>query len=399
MNAKQIKAFMKRVTARYANNSPFAAMREDEIEQRIRANQVFLYNSEGDLWNGSNGDFVGLAIARLLDRKLTLRDFAQRHFTFDPGMIYISHFLFDHRQELPARFPDESRLDLLLGPIRDRFTSVRIAVEFYPEDVAVKLAIHSAGWWKIMTKVSAFAEIKNVYSNDSGPLQGLSYDPAENANLLVIKENFLHAEDRRFILGELADALTIGATFANHYSIYNKDDKWSGMSIRGYKRDDPGFIEKPTEMSKAWKLEHPDLLNLHVKDTNIRYCFGFLMHCLHTRLSTELERVRILRLEPHGEILRHCDIQDKDAGLADGKIARFHVPLKTNNTTFRSWNTDGICDTLQMPLDSLCYLDHRKPHAVINDGDADRLHLIVDVYSNETIRDLVRSSYAKRRQI
>lgn len=49
-------------------------------------------------------------------------------------------------------------------------------------------------------------------------------------------------------------------------------------------------------------------------------------------LDGEVHRVRFMRLAPGGgELTRHTDQVDPDAGNSLGALARLHFPLKTNN--------------------------------------------------------------------
>jgi hypothetical protein len=42
-----------------------------------------------------------------------------------------------------------------------------------------------------------------------------------------------------------------------------------------------------------------------------------------------------------------------------------------------------------LPERALCYLDTRKPHAVINPGAADRIHLVIDTYAGPELRRMI----------
>lgn len=379
-NPKEIKKFMKRALRKFDNGSPFSAMREDEITKKLVDEQLFEHRKPT----------VGIATARELDRRLTMRDFAQRQYTFAPGTIYISDFVFDESAT-------ESDFEIVFERIAHKFLNHWISVEFYAEDTRLVNFFQKKAFEKVLTKVSAFAEIKVVYSNCFAPTQSLwnqvKESPEEEATLLTVHEQFFKPTDITTSLAELHVALQAsGLEFAPHYSIYNKDQAWSGLSIRGYDFDDPRFIEKPTEMSKKWKKENPHLLERECQETRLAHPFFYTLAFLKARLSSKLERVRVLRLSK-GNIYRHCDIQDKDAGLADGKIARFHVPLITNEgVTFHSWDSDGNQLKMKMRVGDLCYLDHRKPHAVSNERDEDRFHLVVDIYSDERVREMIRSA-------
>ena len=76
-------------------------------------------------------------------------------------------------------------------------------------------------------------------------------------------------------------------------------------------------------------------------------------------------------------------------GIADNKLMRIHVPIKTNpNVEFTSWSTKGTKDIVNMTEGSCWYLDIRKPHMAINKGDNWRTHLVIDVVANNQVRDL-----------
>ena len=36
------------------------------------------------------------------------------------------------------------------------------------------------------------------------------------------------------------------------------------------------------------------------------------------------------------------------------------------------------------------FLDTRRPHTAVNDGDDIRIHLVADVFTNDAVRELVR---------
>jgi hypothetical protein len=110
-----------------------------------------------------------------------------------------------------------------------------------------------------------------------------------------------------------------------------------------------------------------------------------------TRLSKP-HRIRLMRLAPGGgELQRHTDQVDKDTGVEDGKLMRFHFPIITNpQVDFTSWDMRGRMHIVNMQLGEAWYLDTRKPHRAVNAGDSERIHLVVDVEANDAIRALLR---------
>lgn len=181
--------------------------------------------------------------------------------------------------------------------------------------------------------------------------------------------------------------------FSDHYSTYNLRHSWSAIAFRGYGgRTD--VIEKPAEMSKRWKAEHPDMMGWKLEDTPLREAVPevealLLWFAQFGVLRQDFHRVRIMRLKPGGgELARHADITDPDAGTAEGKIVRLHLPLVTNEKViFQSWTLDGKMIERHFPAGKWFYLDTRKAHRAVNGGTTDRLHLVVDIPSTPSIRE------------
>ena len=95
-----------------------------------------------------------------------------------------------------------------------------------------------------------------------------------------------------------------------------------------------------------------------------------------------------------GELARHADITDREAGTADGMISRFHIPIVTSPAVrFSGWTVRGERIDAAWPEGALCCLDQRKPHTVTNsDPELARVHLVIDAISNATIRSVLASA-------
>lgn len=186
--------------------------------------------------------------------------------------------------------------------------------------------------------------------------------------------------------------------WSQHYSDYNKRDSWSAFALRGFDAEDPSFIIKPEEMSKRWKKENPERLEASCCETIAARSFPETMK-LVDRIPAKKERVRMMRLAPKiGELGRHADITDRNAGTSDGKIARLHIPIVTDERCkFRTWSETGKESVSQVPVGSLWYLDVRKPHSVVNPSPKERIHLVVDVVCNEEIRKMIEASKKSKR--
>lgn len=165
----------------------------------------------------------------------------------------------------------------------------------------------------------------------------------------------------------------------NHYSAkYNAHNSWSAVALRGYGgRSD--LIMKPAEMPKAWKRNNPEKLKWQLKDTVARRQLPELEPII-AAVPGKKHRIRIMKLAPGGEIGRHSDSIDPDAGTTEGKLLRIHVPICTNSRVwFTSWDVHGSPTRIHMAEGEAWYLDTRKPHQVQNSGATDRVHLVMDV--------------------
>lgn len=86
--------------------------------------------------------------------------------------------------------------------------------------------------------------------------------------------------------------------------------------------------------------------------------------------ACELQAVRLLRLGPGARIREHRDYK---LGYEDGEV-RVHVPLTTNPGV--EFLLDGR--RVEMAPGEAWYLDFNRPHSVVNGGDGERVHLVVD---------------------
>ena len=82
-------------------------------------------------------------------------------------------------------------------------------------------------------------------------------------------------------------------------------------------------------------------------------------------------RVMLARLPAGGEVSRHSD------GEASHYIHKMHVPLITNKeTVFHVGNKSK-----NLPVGEIFEVNNKRIHAVKNDGEQDRIHLIFECYS------------------
>lgn len=346
----------------------FGLTKERDIADALASNKL--------VWTGKPP--VAVAIVQVTARPSEQQDFTQRKYTVPAGAVVVKAFA---ATQLEAGAKVLEAIEARAG------NGVALMVECFEEDDIAKQCVEAAGFHYMATKISAGSEIRGVYAKRlSSPLPPL---PAEDeVTLAVLEPDFVSADELRAIEAEL-DAY--GASgFAQHYSDYNKRKSWTSFALHGYS-DDPSFIIKPAEMSKSWKEEHPAEMELKVHLTSAAPKFPATMNVVQ-RLGLRLDRVRFMRLRSKdGELSRHADITDREAGTADGFVSRIHIPIRTSEAvTFFGWTARGRKMETTLPRGALCYLDQRKPHAVKNaDPALDRVHLVVDCFADEKLRALL----------
>jgi hypothetical protein len=240
--------------------------------------------------------------------------------------------------------------------------------------------------------IAASSELRGLYRGGQEEQAGAPL--IERRDLLgLARLGYLDTEPARAELDALAD----GLGWQDHYSHYNKRRSWSALALRGYGgRSD--FIEKPSEMAKAWQAENKPKLRWKIADTALRAqlpaCWALVEEIAESLRLSDLHRVRLMRLAPGGgELTRHADITDPDSGTSPGRIVRLHLPLQTNEQVrFRSWGIDGSQFGAHMGDGEVWYLDTRKPHTAKNGGACDRVHLVVDAAVTPEFAELLQNA-------
>ena len=158
---------------------------------------------------------------------------------------------------------------------------------------------------------------------------------------------------------------------------YNKQKRWTAISIIGYSSD-------PLEISKPSVLGASEVLG-DLQETPLAK--EFKIQDILDKFPGRTDRVRLMKLEKNSKITKHTDKVDKD--IKEYKILRLHIPIITNSeTTVYSWNTKKEMLQANMKMGECWYLDVSKAHAVTNGGLEDRIHLVIDVENNKNVRNL-----------
>ena len=164
---------------------------------------------------------------------------------------------------------------------------------------------------------------------------------------------------------------------------YSKGDDWTAISLRGY-GPTPLDILKPNVLKSKVKTETV------LQDTSLLEEDGFqVINDILAKIPSTFERVRFMKIKANSGIGKHSDRIDKDFGIEDDNIIRIHVPIRTNDQVeFCLWEgKEKLVNYLEEG--HYYYVDVRAPHAVINNSDVDRIHLVIDTYVNEDIRGLL----------
>lgn len=369
-------AFLKNCAALYRAEfkahtyGAFGLPKERDIADARAANQL--------MWtNGPDFKPAAVAIVRNASLASSHSDFAGRQARIEPGDIFV--------RSIAGRADGNAKLIAKLA-LMER----PIWIEGHVENEALVTQLQLLGFSRVMTKISASSDLKAMWLR-ANHLEGRlppALDPSDEPGVKVLREDFVSP----VMLGAIdAELKAIGAgDWAQHYSNYNKRSSWTSFALAGYDQDDPNFIIKPAEMSKDWKAKNPARMIAACLPTIMAKKFPAAMRIVD-RIPGRKQRVRFMRLGAGGgELSRHSDITDPEAGTRDGQIARLHIPIHTDpRCLFRSWGLDGAERRLHFPARALCYIDTRKPHAVVNPSEVERVHLVIDTYSGPELRRLI----------
>ena len=165
---------------------------------------------------------------------------------------------------------------------------------------------------------------------------------------------------------------------------YTKGEDWTAISFHGYGKD-PLDILKPGVLKSSVKID-TKLQYTTLNDEPVMKPINEILE----KLPCTYERVRFMKLVAGKVIGKHSDKIDKD--IESGNIVRIHVPIRTNEDvifTLYENARDKIGNEHNLKTGHFYYTDVSKPHAVRNNSNIDRIHLVVDCHTNSALRTLI----------
>jgi quercetin dioxygenase-like cupin family protein len=155
----------------------------------------------------------------------------------------------------------------------------------------------------------------------------------------------------------------------DHFVQQNYEGSWTVIPLRG-----------PRDAVHPVMMIYSDPNCTDFTDTPYLDSCSYIREVLAS-FQCPVNAVRLMRLTPGSVIKEHTDY---DLALEDGN-ARLHVPIVTNpGVEFR---LNGL--RVEMNEGECWYLRLSDPHSVVNRGNEDRTHLVIDVSVNSWLEALI----------
>lgn len=311
-----------------------------------------------------------VVIGRVLTRESIRTDFTGGNFVLPKGAFVATHI-----GRTPNLLPYTAKYDFVMA---------------YAEDRPLSLQLHAEGRGIWASRVTAAAEVINVWGPIGRPLLP-GYAPWDRATVTDMGQTW-SADLHSGALREL-DTVTGWDDDFPYYS----DGSWSAVCLKGFWPDEPGRGVKPAEMPRSWKMTNRAALSNVCDWTVLSKQLPHLTAMVRgIPWIAETERVRLLKMNAGGKLGRHSDITDRAGGTRDGQIVRFHIPLITDpSIKLITWDLNGARRETHLEPWRMYYLDARKPHAVVNPSTVNRVHLVIDAVSSPAIRERIADAYAR----
>lgn len=152
-----------------------------------------------------------------------------------------------------------------------------------------------------------------------------------------------------------------------HFNTHYYEGDWSGIALRS------------TPNAMLGGLYSDPTAKEFIDTAHLSRC-DYLPEVLKT-FECKLESARLLRLGAAAKIREHRDYK---MSFEDG-VARVHIPVQSNPQV--EFFLDG--KPVQMNEGEVWYLNLNLPHSVINHGDNERVHLVLDCIVNDWFRQII----------
>ena len=152
------------------------------------------------------------------------------------------------------------------------------------------------------------------------------------------------------------------AKWLPHFNTGYYSGNWSGLSLRS-----PGGNSNSLYPVSDKEYSDTDLMSTFPSVKKITEYF-----------ECNILSVRFLRLEKGGIIKEHFD---NALSYEDGEV-RLHIPIQTNSGV--EFTSNG--KSLLMNEGECWYINAGLPHSAANNGETDRIHLVIDCVVNDWIK-------------
>jgi hypothetical protein len=178
--------------------------------------------------------------------------------------------------------------------------------------------------------------------------------------------------DPERLAGDLQRLSTV--TWIEHFVRQNYEGDWSVIPLRG-----KAGATHPVMMI------YSDSTCREFADTPMLEACPYYREVLAT-FKAPLQAVRLMRLTAGSLIKEHTDY---DLSFEDGTV-RFHIAVTTNPYVEFYLNRERV----MLEAGSCWYLRLADPHSVANNGDTDRVHMVIDAGVNDWVAEVLRQAAA-----
>ena len=183
--------------------------------------------------------------------------------------------------------------------------------------------------------------------------------------------------DPQRLLSDLAVAEAMTRYHPHFVPEHNEGGEWKAISLvsRGGSLDANATMDDGRYRARV-SASDPDRAHAFKKTAILEHCPYF--NEVVDSIKCEKRRVRLWRLDPGGKILKHFDPGES---WAAGR-ARLHLPIVTHDDV--DFFVAG--ERVAMKPGELWYCDFSKTHWGENRSSVPRVHLVLDIYVSDWLR-------------